>query len=284
MSRNAQMRQLLRSSIDEDGGLHGDVTTNSISKSNIQSAYKIVMRSRGIVAGLELLSNVIDEFGDVTMELLCADGEEKHSEPIAILRGTLPQVLVAERIILNILGHACGIATRTKQFVELIEGFSCVVCDTRKTTPGLRFLEKYAVVCGGGTSHRMGLHDAALYKDNHIASMKDISVELSAAIEKVRLNTNLQFVEVEVDTLEQLDIVLKLDVDIILLDNMSLEMLRQAVAKRDEIKQSILLEASGSVNENTVRLIAESGVDRISIGGLTHQSVWVDIGLDVFDV
>jgi nicotinate-nucleotide pyrophosphorylase (carboxylating) len=181
---------------------------------------------------------------------------------------------------LNIIGYASGIASRTRKFVDAVAGTNCNICDTRKTTPGLRALDKYAVVCGGGTSHRMGLHDAALFKDNHLALLKDFSTELSVAIAKVRAMNDVQFVEVEVDTIEQLEQVLLLPVDIILLDNMPPKLLKQSVELRDASKQSPLLEASGGVTLETVQAIAESGVDRISIGGIVHQASWRDVGLD----
>ena len=144
-------------------------------------------------------------------------------------------------------------------------------------------LDKYAVTCGGGSSHRIGLHDAALYKDNHLAGMENIVSELGAAISYAKENNELQFVEVEVDTLTQLEQVLSLPVDIILLDNMSPELLREAVELRDASDSSPLLEASGGVTLDTVREIAETGVDRISIGGLVHQATWIDVGLDAID-
>jgi nicotinate-nucleotide pyrophosphorylase (carboxylating) len=165
-------------------------------------------------------------------------------------------------------------------FVDAVAGTECNVCDTRKTTPGLRQLDKYAVSCGGGTSHRLGLHDAALYKDNHLAGLQNFSSDLNSAIESVRKTNELQFVEVEVDTLEQLVDVLKLPVDIILLDNMSCKTLLEAVKMRNASGTKPLLEASGGVSLETVREIAETGVDRISIGGLIHQATWLDIGLD----
>tara|TARA_B100001964_G_C14068441_1_gene524752 strand:+ start:91 stop:939 length:849 start_codon:yes stop_codon:yes gene_type:complete len=280
MINQEYMRALLRCCIDEDGGLQSDVTTNSIIPPEMQGTFALRIRGKGTIAALNLIAETIDVFGNVTMELIHHDGDEVSDEDIAILVGSVQSILVAERPILNIICYASGVATRTRQFVEAIAGTNCKICDTRKTTPGLRLLDKYGVTCGGGTSHRMGLYDAALYKDNHLAGLKDFSTELSTAIDRVQATNDVAFVEVEVDTLEQLEKVLLLPVDIILLDNMPPEILKQSVAMRDAANSSPLLEASGGVSLETVRAIAESGVDRISIGGIVHQAIWLDVGLD----
>ena len=274
------MKDLLRRCIDEDGGIYGDVTTQSIIAPELQARFALNIRGIGTIAGLDPIAGSIGFFEDVSMELLHHDGEEVGHANIAIIEGSVRSILGAERTILNIIGYASGVATRTKLFVDAVAGTSCKVCDTRKTTPGLRLLDKYAVSCGGGISHRLGLHDAALYKDNHLAGLKDFSGELNSAIESARNTNNLQFVEIEVDSLEQLKQVLELPVDIILLDNMSLETVVQAVAMRNTSGNSPLLEASGGVSLETVKEIAETGVDRISIGGLIHQATWLDVGLD----
>tara|TARA_B100000959_G_scaffold233563_1_gene251051 strand:- start:523 stop:1377 length:855 start_codon:yes stop_codon:yes gene_type:complete len=283
MITNKYMRSLLLRCVEEDGGLDGDITTNSLNLYNETGRFAINVRGNGTVAGLEPIAEAIDLFGDVSMTLLLNDGDEAYDENIAILEGSVRAILVAERTILNVICHASGVATQTKKFVDKVAGTGCAICDTRKTTPGLRLLDKYAVVCGGGTSHRMGLHDAALYKDNHLSELGDLTKELGAAIVCVKENNELKFVEVEVDSLNQLEKVLLLPVDIILLDNMPPELLRQAVELRDASGSSPLLEASGGVTLDTVREIAETGVDRISIGGLVHQAVWIDVGLDAVD-
>jgi nicotinate-nucleotide pyrophosphorylase (carboxylating) len=274
------MRELLGRCVDEDGGIDGDVTTHSIISSELRGRFTLNIRGLGTIAGLDPIAGSIDFFHDVAMELLHHDGEEVKDANIAIIEGSVKSILLAERTILNIIGYASGVATRTKMFVDAVEGTGCKVCDTRKTTPGLRQLDKYAVSCGGGTSHRFGLHDAALYKDNHLVGIEDFSGELQAAIESVRTKNELKFVEIEVDTLEQLANVLQLPIDIVLLDNMSTETIVQAVAMRNASGNSPLLEASGGVSLETVREIAETGVDRISIGGLVHQATWIDVGLD----
>lgn len=274
---------MLSRCIEEDGGLDGDVTSFSIIPPDARGRFSINVRGSGTIAGLNPIANAIDVFGDLSIELIHKDGDVVQCGNIAILEGQLRTILIAERSMLNILGYASGVATRTRSFVEAIVGTNCKVCDTRKTTPGLRLLDKYAVACGGGTSHRFGLHDAALYKDNHLAGLDDVSRQLGVAITEVKKNQDLKFVEVEVDSLEQLETVLLLNVDIILLDNMPTDLLRQAVLLRDESASSPRLEASGGVNLNTIREIAETGVDRVSVGGLTHQASWLDIGLDIID-
>ena len=274
------MRTLLTRCLEEDGGLEGDVTTNSIIPPELQGQFALHVRGHGTISGLDPIAEVVDVFGEIAMTLVHHDGDVVSDENIAFLDGQVQTILVAERTLLNILGHASGIATKTRQFVDAVAGTNCQICDTRKTTPGLRVLDKYAVMCGGGTTHRMGLHDAALYKDNHLVALEDFSNELSEAISNVKATNNLQFVEIEVDTIEQLEKVLSLQVDIILLDNMPPEVLREAVEMRDASEYSPLLEASGGVNVETVRTIAETGVNRVSIGGLVHQATWLDIGLD----
>ena len=276
------MHSLLRRCIEEDGG-NRDVTTESIVSPQSKEKFAINVRGSGTIAGLNPIASAMDVFEDLSIELLCTDGDQVQNNNIALLNGKVRTILLAERTILNILGYASGIAKRTKLFVDAVVGTKCKVCDTRKTTPGLRLLDKYAVTCGGGSSHRIGLHDAALYKDNHLVGMEDIVSELGAAISYAKENNELQFVEVEVDTLTQLEQVLSLPVDIILLDNMSPELLREAVELRDASDSSPLLEASGGVTLDTVREIAETGVDRISIGGLVHQATWIDVGLDAID-
>ncbi len=276
------MQNLLQRCIEEDGG-GCDVTTESIISPQINGSFAFHIRGPGILAGLTPLKDAIDVFEDLSIVALRRDGDEVKDEKVALVEGPISAILGAERILLNILGHASGIATRTKMFVDAVAQCSCDICDTRKTTPGLRLLDKYAVVCGGGTSHRSGLHDAALFKDNHLSELKDFSTELEKAISRLRVENKVKFIEVEVDTIEQLEKVLLLQVDIILLDNMPMDVLREAVAIRNASDSSPKLEASGGVTLETVREIAETGVDRISIGGLTHQATWIDFGLDAID-
>jgi nicotinate-nucleotide pyrophosphorylase (carboxylating) len=200
---------------------------------------------------------------------------------LAVISGPMRSLLAVERTALNFLQRLSGIATLTRRFVDAIAGLNCRLLDTRKTTPGWRLLEKYAVRMGGGVNHRMGLHDCVLIKDNHLAAL---GPKVTAVAEAVRLardqyGTSLPL-EIEVDTLEQLDVALAARPDMVLLDNMSLHHLREAVRRRDAVAPGVLLEASGGVALTTVRDIAATGVDRISVGALTHSAVALDIGLD----
>ena len=272
--------ELFHRCFDEDGLQLADVTTESIIDVDASLTCDVSLREPGVLAGLALLTTGLSLIDDVELELLNQDGAFSEPSAVAVLSGNHRSILAVERTILNILGYVSGIATRTHHFVELVAGTECKICDTRKTTPSLRMLDKYSVSCGGGTLHRLGLHDAVLYKDNHLAGLSNIKEELASAIAKVR-GKQISFVEVEVDTLEQFKEVVELDVDIILLDNMSTELMGEAVAMRNASERNPLLEASGGVNAETVRSIAETGVDRIAIGGLTHQSTWLDFGLDV---
>jgi nicotinate-nucleotide pyrophosphorylase (carboxylating) len=222
--------------------------------------------------------------GVVDPTLVCSivtpDGQRvERGTTLATVAGSLRGILAAERTALNFLQRMSGVATLTRKFVDAAAGFKVKLLDTRKTTPGWRLLEKYAVRCGGGTNHRMGLYDGILIKDNHLAGLGG---SVRKAVEQARAypgNAGLP-VEVEVDTLEQLEVALAVRADIVLLDNMTLEQLRLAVARRDAIASGVLLEASGGVNLTTVRDIAATGVDRISVGAFTHSATALDIALD----
>jgi nicotinate-nucleotide pyrophosphorylase (carboxylating) len=194
------------------------------------------------------------------------------------IAGPARVLLSAERVALNFVQRLSGVATLTAQFVGVIRGTGAQILDTRKTTPGWRRFEKYAVVCGGGRNHRLGLHDMVLIKDNHLAALRDATPNgIAAAVQRARRSYPKLQVEVEADTLEQVDQALAAGVDLILLDNMNLEQLRSAVLK---CKGGAKTEASGGVNLDSVRAIAECGVDFISVGALTHSAPAVDIGLD----
>lgn len=253
---------------------------------------KVVMRSRepGVMAGLEFLPDLVKVFGghgEITAKALIQDGDRiVPGTRLAVLQGNARQLVALERTMLNLISRMCGIATRTRSFVDRVSATRANVCDTRKTTPGLRAFEKYAVRCGGGTSHRMGLYDAVLIKDNHVAGMSPAEIATSlrdAAYSVMEHGIRVQFVQVEVDTLDQLERVLGVCsgiVEIILLDNMTPAQLREAVKIRDAMGIEVLLEASGGVSWDTIEAIAHSGVDRISVGGLTHQAQSLDLGLD----
>ena len=278
----AEGARLIGAALAEDVG-SGDLTSEVCLPKGLAAAASVVARQTGVTAGLWLLSMVYRELDEgVRVELAAADGESvSPGQTLAEVTGRAGSLLAGERTVLNFLQRLSGIATLTAAFIEAVQGTRAVICDTRKTTPGWRRLEKYAVRCGGGTNHRMGLYDEVLIKDNHLAlAGKGIAQTVTQA--RDRAGSKIK-IEVEVDTLEQLRGVLALPVDRILLDNMSPEQLRQAVAMRDAAprQQAPLLEASGGVTLASVRQIAASGVDRISVGALTHSASALDIGMDM---
>lgn len=269
----------------EDGLDMGDVTTEVIVPGDEQGSARCVTREHIVVCGLEPLGRGLSALDcGLTLGASMPDGNAAAAgDVLGELTGDRCAILSLERTILNLLGRLCGVATCTRRFVDAVEGTGVVITDTRKTMPGLRLWDKYAVVCGGGTSHRLGLHDAALFKDNHFAGQEpaEMAISLELAIGRARAGRDLSFVEVEVDTLEQLNAVLPLDgIDIVLLDNMSPDVMRRAVEQRDEIAPRIKLEASGGITLETVLAAAQSGVDRIAVGALTRDATMLDIGLD----
>lgn len=284
------IHRLIRLAHDEDlGPTTHDWTGELMFSLDQTSSVSLTMREGGAVSGLEFVPDILKVFvrPSESVEWIPAvhDGDSVVAgTSLGRLEGSSIAIVRLERTLLNLVARLSGIATRTRKFVDLVQGTNACICDTRKTTPGLRVFEKYAVRCGGGVSHRMGLHDALLIKDNHLAGLDKSAFKdrLQTASAQAREH-NLSFVQVEVDTLNQLEWVLQLDagiVDIVLLDNMPAETLIQAVKMRDDTDPKLILEASGGVSEATVTRIAETGVDRISIGGLTHQAVSLDIGLD----
>jgi len=267
---------IVRAALVEDLGRAGDVTSELTVPPDASAQARIVARKAGTVAGMiaaECAFRLVDpslRFGVETPDGSAADA----GTVLAAVEGQARAVLTAERVALNFLGHLSGIATATRAMVEAVEGTKARIVCTRKTTPGLRLLEKYAVRCGGGYNHRFGLDDAVLIKDNHIAAAGGIR----AAVERVRAGLgHMAKMEVEVDALAQLEEALSLGVDTILLDNMSLDDLRRAVTTANG---RAVLEASGNVTLATVRAIAETGVDYISSGAITHSAANFDIALD----
>jgi nicotinate-nucleotide pyrophosphorylase (carboxylating) len=273
------IRAVVRAALAEDVG-DGDVTTLSTVPETATGSAVMVARERLVVAGLPVAVAV---FSEISPGLKIADlAEEGESVPagrgLLRLNGSARAMLTAERVALNFVQHLSGIATLTRQFVDAVRGTGARILDTRKTTPGLRRLEKYAVTCGGGHNHRFGLFDLVLIKDNHLAALQAEEPDaFAAAVARARAQCPGLRVEVEADTLEQVDGALAAGADIILLDNMTLEQLRQGVRKA---RGRALTEASGGVNLRTVRPIAETGVDFISVGALTHSARAVDIALD----
>lgn len=292
------LRQIVRLAVREDLDRFHDWTTLALVGTDQQGSAAVVVRKPGVIAGLRALPIVIDEMhAAIDCEFDAADGDEiAAGTPVATLAGKARDLLVCERPMLNLLGHLSGIATRTREFVRAIDGTVARIYDTRKTTPGWRRLEKYAVRCGGGNNHRTGLFDAVLIKDNHLALFagENIAGEKITPADAVRLARDFlaqtvaqrdaghanMIVEIEIDRLDQLDAVLAAGPDIVLLDNMRPEKLQEAVARRDAVAPSIQLEASGGVNLGTVRAIAETGVDRISVGEITHSAPALDVALD----
>lgn len=282
------MRRLMELCRDEDLGPEQlDITSAVVIERDSRGEAWLVARQGGVVAGLEAIGDVLDVLAPSTLcRPMVADGSRvKAGDRLGALLGSLREILAAERTLLNLLSRLSGVATQTARFVSAVEGTGVSILDTRKTTPGLRVLEKYAVVCGGGASHRMGLHDAVLVKDNHLAGLspKQAADRVRQASERARERYTPAFVEVEVDTLDQLDALLELEpgvVDVVLLDNMNAADMRSAVERRARGRTRPLLEASGGVTIEEVASIAATGVDRIAVGALTHGAVWLDIGLD----
>lgn len=288
LSRDGRARRLLELARDEDLDGVGDITAEAMGGSAGSVAASVRARSAGVAAGLACLPMLADVFGNAVD--IAAHGKDgapfDAGETIASVRGSLGDVVVIERTLLNLLGRMCGVASVTRRYVDAISGTRASILDTRKTTPGLRAFEKFAVRCGGGRSHRLGLYDGMLVKDNHLAAipLDELAECLAAGARRGRAQRDPLFVEVEVDSLAQFERVLDVPaglIDIALLDNMTPETMRTAVRLRDESGSGLLLEASGGVRLETVRVIAETGVDRISVGALTHAAASLDLGLDI---
>ncbi|MGN6134607.1 MAG: carboxylating nicotinate-nucleotide diphosphorylase [Aureliella sp.] len=286
------LEQLTRLAIREDLGRGYDLTTLAIVPEQLPASAAIVPRCSGVAAGIELIEWIVDCLqASITVETHIRDGDAFEARmPLATLGGSARDVLTCERTILNFLGRLCGIASWTAQHVRLVADLPVRIYDTRKTTPGWRHLEKYAVRCGGGHNHRGSLNEAVLIKDNHLACYQAAGgapLSPSEAVRKARKFLRAQadapsdaIVEVEVDSLEGLEDALTADPDIVLLDNMGPELLRQAVSLRNLRNRAVELEASGGVHFDTLRAIASTGVERVSLGALTHSAVNLDLGLD----
>ena len=288
LERDRRVEALLRLARDEDLGDAGDLTAIAMRSATRVARADVRAREPMTVSGLAAIPLLTRVFGTtVRVAGGVADGGRAGAgQTLATLEGDLAQIVALERTLLHLVGRLSGVATLTSRYVDAVAGTRARILDTRKTTPGMRLFEKYAVRCGGGSSHRLGLYDAVLVKDNHIApiALDDLAGELARASREIRAARSVLFFEVEVDTLAQLERVLSVEaglIDIVLLDNMAPETLREAVRLRDARAPGVLLEASGGVRLDTVRAIAETGVDRISVGGLTHSAVSVDVGLDI---
>jgi len=269
----------VRAALDEDFRYGPDVTSAATASPGARAVAGVVARQPGVLAGLPVAFAVLDAAGVPSDggEALCNDGDRiVRGEEVLRITAPLRGMLGAERTLLNFVTHLSGVATTTRQWADAVAGTGCAVRDTRKTTPGLRQLEKYAVRCGGGTNHRMGLGDAALVKDNHVAAAGGVA----AAIRAVREVAPGLPLEVECDTLDQVREALAEGAGLILLDNMDLADLRAAVAQARRYPAA-QLEASGGLRLETARAVAETGVDFIAVGALTHSSPVLDLGLDV---
>jgi nicotinate-nucleotide pyrophosphorylase (carboxylating) len=274
---------LIDLALAEDLGPLGDLTSSATIPAHAQGAAHFTARTEGIIAGLLVVALLAERFGiGAGWQTLVEDGDPVAAGAvIARLVGAMRSLLALERTALNFLQRLSGIATLTARFVAEAAGTGAVVLDTRKTTPGWRALEKYAVRCGGGQNHRTGLYDAVLIKDNHLAWLADAGDPIGTAIKAARAHAPQgTIVEVEVDSLEQLERALECDPDIVLVDNLGPGALAEAVRRRDAARPRVLLEASGGVTLATVGDLARTGVDRISVGALTHSAPALDIGMD----
>ncbi len=280
--------QLIQLAYDEDYA-GSDVTSEATISEGQCGRGALVFRKEGIVCGMPVVQQVLSVYSEhLQLEVIHPDGTMVGpGTTVATLVGPMRSLLAAERVVLNFLQRLSAIATMTARYVQKVKHSNCQVCDTRKTTPGWRELEKYAVRCGGGINHRYGLWDAVLIKDNHLASFStgDLSLALSKVVGRVAKATRKpDFIQVEVDTLDQLKATLAVEgVNMILLDNMTNDQLKKAVSLRDSLssRQKVLLEASGNITLKTLSAIAETGVDRVSIGALTHSVRNLDIALDI---
>lgn len=270
---------LIRRALAEDLGDAGDITTTAVISESATSRAVIAARKSGTISGLDVARRTFELIGG-RVECIgnARDGDEVAAGAVLLrLSGPTRTLLSGERVALNFLGRLSGIATATAEIVKAVSHTKARICCTRKTTPGLRVVEKYAVRCGGGVNHRFGLYDAILIKDNHIAAAGGVAAAINAARKSAG---HMVKIEVEVDTLAQLDQALGAKADVVLLDNMTPAQLKEAVGK---VAGRAVTEASGSVTRATAPAIAEAGVDLISVGWITHSAPNLDVGLDFLD-
>jgi nicotinate-nucleotide pyrophosphorylase (carboxylating) len=287
------LTEILRLAIREDLDRSVDLTTMAIVPPGVSGSASLISRSHGVAAGIDLIDEMLAELdAKIQWDQRVGDGEAiEPGQVLSILSGDARDLLTCERTILNVICRLSGVASLTRRYVDAVQGTKARVYDTRKTTPGWRRLEKYAVRCGGGHNHRLGLYDGILIKDNHLASRAAANGELldpgqAVAMAKAFVASGAvkfehpPIIEIEIDRVGQLESALRAGPNIILLDNMSCEILSQCVAIRDTLTPEVELEASGGVNLGTIGGIAATGVDRISVGALTHSAPVHDIGLD----
>jgi nicotinate-nucleotide pyrophosphorylase (carboxylating) len=283
----AQVRPLIQMAIAEDLG-RGDVTSELLFKGDAVARARIISREEIIVCGMDIAAEILKCYDErLKLKIHIDDGEPAHvASKLATIEGPLRPMLSAERVMLNFLQRLSGIATTTGKYVRAVQGTKARIYDTRKTMPGWRLLEKYAVRCGGGHNHRIGLYDGVLIKDNHLAELgRNFQPKLRKIITEARKLKGVRFVAVEVDHVDdQLNYVLEIPgIDIVLLDNMGQWQLKHAVEMRDKMcgkGKKPLLEASGNITLSNVSAIAHCGIDRVAIGAITHSAKAVDLGLD----
>jgi nicotinate-nucleotide pyrophosphorylase (carboxylating) len=291
-----ELKEIIQLAKREDLGPAGDdVTSRLLIPEDAVGVGTLLQKEVGIACGLPIVEMIcrayderlrVEQIPGFHMEIIEGRFSDARVTPLLRIRGPMRSLLSAERVILNFLQRMSGVATLTQRFVRRVEGTGAKIYDTRKTRPGMRLLDKYAVRCGGGMNHRIGLYDGVLVKDNHLTArpLKELSGFLSRIVSQSRVEDSSRLIEVEVDTLDQLREMLKVDgIDVVLLDNMDCPRMAQAVELRDKSgkKGKIDLEASGGVTLETVRSIATTGVDRIAVGAITHSVPAMDIGLDV---
>lgn len=272
------VREIIRIALEEDIG-NGDITTAFLIPEDSESRALIIAKGNFVVAGIPFIKEVFSFFDrEVRFNVFINDGSKAmKGDVIAEVSGRTKVLLSGERVSLNLLQRLSGIATLTNMFVEKVKGLHARIVDTRKTTPGLRFMEKYAVRVGGGNNHRFGLFDGILIKDNHIEAVGSITEALRLASE----GHHLAKIEVEVENLKDLKEAVEGGSDIVMLDNMSIQDMKEAVNIVRSSKKDVILEASGNVSLENVREVAETGVDLISIGALTHSATAVDISMKI---
>lgn len=274
------VQAIVQHALHEDIGQH-DLTTQAVIPAEAQAEASVIIKEAGIVAGLPVLAAVFETLDPTLLvSLNVAEGDSVVAgDCLAHITGYARPILTGERVALNLLQRMCGIATLTAQYVAAIEGLPARILDTRKTTPGLRALEKYAVHVGGGVNHRFGLYDSIMLKDNHLALLESEGYDIRQAVQRAKAAVGPTVcIEVEVETAEQAALAAEAGADMILLDNMRPAMLRKSVAV---VAGRAILEASGGITLNTIRAVAETGVDYISVGALTHSVRVLDIGLDM---
>jgi nicotinate-nucleotide pyrophosphorylase (carboxylating) len=285
MSLPESVGTLIDLALSEDLGGTGDITSRAFIPEASHSHARIVARETCVVSGLEVANEVFRRV-DPTLEVTprCAEGDlVTEGSSLIDLYGSSRSILCGERTALNFLGRLCGIATQARRYADAVAGTKAVLLDTRKTTPGWRLLEKAAVKHGGCVNHRMGLFDAVLVKDNHLAALGDLAL-LPPVIAQLRSEHPGLPIEIEADTLDQTERLLGMTgIDVILLDNMTPELIRKALALRDTKAPSVLLEASGGVTLGKLPEIAATGIDRISVGALTHSAPHADLSLEIAD-